>query len=68
MKLEFTTDEALELGNLIHVDWSKIPLEKFQTALNQHITNLQKNPNATLADTQPIAVAQSALAKLTPAS
>lgn len=60
----FTTEQALEIGNSLGIDWSAFDVEQFRTGLNVELEHGRKDPATDVTGDDPMTTGKIALAHL----
>ncbi|HEY0305153.1 MAG TPA: DUF5661 family protein [Longimicrobiales bacterium] len=60
----FTTEEARRIGEIVGVDWTKIPLEQFRQGLAIELEHGSHDPQTNVTDDDEITTGKIALAHL----
>ena len=63
-KQQFTTEQALEIGNKLGIDWGRINVEQFRTGLNVELEHGLNAPSTDVTGNDPILTGKIALAHL----
>ena len=63
-KRHFTTDEALQIGALLDIDWSKFEVEQFRLGLDVELEHGRRDPATNVTNDDPILTGKIALAHL----
>lgn len=60
----FTETEARRIGDLLHVDWERIPLEQFRMGLDVELEHGRTDPDTDVTHDDPLLTGKIALAHL----
>jgi len=63
-KQNFTTEEALEIGNKLGIDWSRFDVEQFRMGLDVELEHGLRDPSTDVTGDDPILTGKIALAHL----
>jgi hypothetical protein len=63
-KENFTTEEALEIGNKLGIDWSRFDVEQFRMGLDVELEHGLRDPSTDVTGDDPILTGKIALAHL----
>jgi hypothetical protein len=63
-KKHFTTEQALEIGNALGIDWSKFDVEQFRVGLDVELEHGRRNPATDVTGDDPMTTGKIALAHL----
>ena len=61
---QFTTAQALEIGNALGIDWSEFDVEQFRMGLNVELEHGRKDPATDVTGNDPMTTGKIALAHL----
>ncbi len=62
--MEFTKDQAKEIGDRLGIDWNIIPLDQFFKGINVELEHGLKDPQTNITNDDPIMTGKIALAHL----
>ncbi len=62
--MEFTKDQAKEIGDKLGIDWNIIPLDQFFKGINVELEHGLKDPQTNITNDDPIMTGKIALAHL----
>lgn len=63
-KQHFTTEQALEIGNKLGIDWSRLNQDEFRAGLDVELEHGLKNPLTDVTKNDPLITGKIALAHL----
>ncbi|MFZ1399400.1 MAG: DUF5661 family protein [Candidatus Promineifilaceae bacterium] len=63
-KKNFTTEQATEIGNKLHIDWSRFAVEQFRMGLDVELEHGLNDPATDVTGNDPILTGKIALAHL----
>ena len=63
-KQNFSTEEALEIGGKLGIDWSRFDVEQFRMGLNVELEHGLRDPSTDVTGDDPILTGKIALAHL----
>jgi hypothetical protein len=60
----FTTEQALEIGEALGIDWSDFNVEQFRIGLDVELEHGRRDPSTNVTDDDPLVTGRIALAHL----
>ena len=63
-KREFTADEAKRIGDVLSIDWAKVPLEEFRAGLGVELEHGTRDPQTNVTNDDEFLTGKIALAHL----
>ena len=63
-KKHFSTEEAKEIGEALHIDWSRFDVEQFRMGLDVELEHGRIDPDTNVTNDDPITTGKIALAHL----
>lgn len=61
---QFTTEQALEIGKTLGIDWSQFDVEQFRMGLDVELEHGRKSPESDVTGDDPVTTGKIALAHL----